>query len=135
MVNYEFKIITSMIIRDDRGRFLLGKRSMDEEVFPGLWSIPGGKVEHGPAMSGVLEDNVKKEVLEEFGCDVAVDSYFESHSDGKGKVYVVFLGHITNGVPQPLEDTDAVEWFTLTQVRDVELTPPVWDLLVLADKR
>ena len=85
---YEFKIITSLVIVDKDNKILLGKRSEDEDVFPGLWSVPGGKVEHGPAMIDVLEDNIKKEMLEEIGVEVQIDEYIQSHSDGKGKISV-----------------------------------------------
>jgi len=126
---YEFKIITSLVIVNEEGSFLLGKRSMDEDVFPGLWSIPGGKVEHGPAIREVFEDNVEKEVLEEFGVKVVVESYIQSHSNGKGKVYVIFQGKITEGKSQPLEDTDEVAWFKLEDVDEKKLCPEVYDTL------
>ena len=126
---YEFKIITSLVITDADGKFLLGKRSMDEDVFPGLWSIPGGKVEHGPIQRDVFEKNVKKEVLEEFGVRVAVTDYVQSHSNGKDKVYVIFAGHITEGNPEPLEDTDEVRWFKFEELNEEDLCPEVYDVL------
>ena len=126
---YEFKIITSAVITDGQGRFLLGKRSMDEDVFPGLWSIPGGKVEHGPTIHDVLEKNVQKEVEEEMGVSIAVDGYVQSHSDGKGKIYIIFKAHITKGEPQALEDTEKVEWFRMEDVVEETLCPEVHDIL------
>lgn len=126
---YNFKIITSIVIQDEKGRFLLGKRSMDEDVFPGLWSIPGGKVEHGPVQHDVLEKNVQKEVEEEMGVEVNVDSYVQSHSDGKGKIYIIFKGHITKGTPQALEDTEKVDWFTFEEVKEDTLCPEVYGIL------
>lgn len=126
---YNFKIITSLVIQNLEGDFLLGKRSMDEDVFPGLWSIPGGKVEHGPLQRNILENNVKKEVLEEFGVEVEVDSYIQSHSDGNDKIYIIFFGHIVKGTPQPLEDTDKVEWFRFKDLREEALCPEVYDIL------
>ena len=67
-----FKIITSIVLINEEGEFLLGKRSMDEDVFPGLWSIPGGKVEIANMEIHILENNVKREVLEEFGIEVYI---------------------------------------------------------------
>lgn len=126
---YDFKIITSLVIVDKKGNFLLGKRSMKEDVFPGLWSIPGGKVEHGPAQRDVLENNVKKEVLEEFGVEVEVDKYVQSHSNGKDKIYAIFLGHIIKGTPKPLEDTDEIRWFKFEDLKKETLCPEVYDIL------
>ncbi len=126
---YEFKIITSAVIVNDKREFLLGKRSMDEDVFPGLWSIPGGKVEHGPAQREVLESNVKKEVLEEFGVEIEISSYIQSHSNGEGKIYIIFLGKLLNGTPKPLEDTDEVSWVKFENVKADTLCPEVYDIL------
>ncbi|MCK5026762.1 MAG: NUDIX hydrolase [Nanoarchaeota archaeon] len=126
---YEFKIITSLVIVNEEGKFLLGKRSMDEDVFPGLWSIPGGKVEHGPRQLDVLEDNVKKEALEEIGVKVTVDNYIQSHSDGKGKIYIIFKGRITEGIPMPLEDTEEVAWYNLEDIKEELLCPEVYNIL------
>ena len=126
---YEFKIITSLVIVDDKKRFLLGKRSMHEDVFPGLWSIPGGKVESPLPIHDTFEKNVKKEVLEEFGVEVEVLDYIESHSDGKNKIYVEFLGKIAKGEPRPLEDTDEVRWFKFEEIEKSKLCPEVYDVL------
>lgn len=126
---YEFKVITSLVIVDDKKRFLLGKRSMKEDVFPGLWSIPGGKCESPLPLYDVLEKNVKKEVLEEIGVEVEVLDYIESHSDGKGKIYVEFLGRIVKGRPRPLEDTDEVRWFKFEELEKNKLCPEVYDVL------
>lgn len=132
---YEFKIITSLVIIDKEGRFLLGKRSEDEDVFPGLWSIPGGKVEHGPMQKDVLENNLKKEVLEEFGVEVEIEDYIKSHSDGKDKIYVEFLGHIVKGIPKPLEDTEKVKWFKFKELKRNMLCPEVYDILKKVSQR
>lgn len=126
---YEFKIITSLVIVNEEGKFLLGKRSMDEDVFPGLWSIPGGKVEHEPKQLDVLENNVKKEVLEEFGVVAGVDSYIQSHSNGQGKIYIIFKGRIVEGIPKALEDTDEVAWYNLEDIDEKSLCPEVYNIL------
>jgi len=126
---YEFKVITSLVIQDKKGRFLLGKRSMKEDVFPGLWSVPGGKVESPLPLHEVLEKNVKKEVVEEFGVEVEVLDYIESHSDGKGKIYVEFTGKIVKGKPRPLEDTDEIKWFKFEELEKDKLCPEVYNIL------
>ena len=131
---YEFKIITSIVIMNEEKEFLLGKRSMDEDVFPGLWSIPGGKVEHGPAEHDVLEKNVQKEAEEEMGIQVSVDSYVQSHSNGKGKIYIIFKGRHIGGEPQALDDTDKVEWFKLEDIKEETLCPEVYDILKKCSK-
>lgn len=126
---YDFKIITSLVIRDKKGKFLLGKRSIGEDVFPGLWSIPGGKVERSPRQLNILENNVQKEVMEEFGITVEVNRYVQSHNDGKDKIYIIFEGHIIKGKPMALEDTEEVKWFDFKDLTREMLCPEVYDIL------
>ncbi len=126
---YNFKIITGAVISDSSGRFLLGKRSMDEDVFPGLWSVPAGKLERGPARVDVLEANVLREVKEELGVDIEITDYLESHSDGGEKIYIIFLGRIVCGIPLPLDCTDELGWFSFDELKDLKLCPHIHDLL------
>lgn len=128
---FDLRVITSVVLVDEEGRFLLGKRSMDEDVFPGLWSVPGGKVEHGDGtpVHDVLEKNVQKEIKEEVGVDVEVDDYIQSHSDGKNKIYIIFKGHITDGTPEPLDETEEVRWFSFDELEPEKLCPEVYDFL------
>jgi 8-oxo-dGTP diphosphatase len=126
---YEFKIITSVVIMDEKKRFLLGKRSMREDVFPGLWSIPGGKVETPLPIRDVLEKNAKKEVMEELDVEIEITNYVQSHSNGENKVYVIFLGKIVKGKPRPREDTDEVRWFRFEELEKEKLCPEVYDVL------
>jgi len=67
--------------------------------------------------------------LEEIGVEVEVLDYIESHSDGKGKIYVEFLGRIVKGRPRPLEDTDEVRWFKFEELKKDKLCPEVYDVL------
>lgn len=127
---YEVKVITSVVVEKD-GKFLLGKRSMSEDVFPGIWSIPGGKVETPENKVGILEENCIREVEEEMGCTVRVTGYVQSHGDGKNKVYVIFRGELEQGEPKPLEDTDEVAWLSMGEIENMKdhICPRVYDIL------
>ncbi len=48
-------------IRNDKGEFLLLKRSEDSNTNPGKWDLPGGKLER----EEILEEAVVREVWEE----------------------------------------------------------------------
>ena len=50
------------------GRILLLQRSQDSTLDPGLWELPGGKMDHGE----VLTDALAREVAEETGITVEV---------------------------------------------------------------
>lgn len=126
---HRFKVIVSIVLVDKNGKFFLAKRSDQEEVFPGFWSIPGGRVDSGPAMFDVLETNLKREVKEEIGVEIAIDRYLESHSDGKEKIYVIFQGHIIKGKPICLEDTQELNWFDFNKIKKLKLTPRTLELI------
>jgi len=51
------------IVRDDKNRVLLLKRSKNNKFFIGKWQLPGGKVEFGEN----VDKAIKREILEETG--------------------------------------------------------------------
>lgn len=117
-----FKVNVSTVIRRD-GAFLLIKRADDEEVFPGLWGIPGGTVE--PTDSS-LEDALRRECLEEVG--ISIDNIRpitnDIHDKGeKGALYVVYEASYVSGDIKPLDGTADVQWLTIDQIRELDLTP------------
>lgn len=59
-------IISSVIV--NKGKVLILQRSKDEDVFPGLWEIPGGGVEFGES----VEDALIRETKEETGLNVSI---------------------------------------------------------------
>lgn len=57
------QIISVITILKCGGKFLLVKRSEQDEIFPGMWQNLGGKVELGET----IENAVKREINEETG--------------------------------------------------------------------
>lgn len=53
----------------NNGRVLMVKRSNNDEVDPGTWEMPGGKIEFGE----FLEPALIREVKEEAGIDITVE--------------------------------------------------------------
>jgi len=122
------KIIASAIIFNENNQVLLGKRSPDEEVFPGLWGIPGGRVEFSDTEPHVIEKNIAREVSEEFGIVIKPTRYLTSNfSKDGGKLYLIFVGEYVSGIPKPLEDTDEVRWFGVEECNSLEMTPHTLD--------
>jgi len=62
-------VVVLAIVRDQAGRYLLGRRNSPEIIsMHGKWDILGGKLEYGEAP----EEAVAREVKEESGLDVKV---------------------------------------------------------------
>ena len=96
----------------DRGRVLLVRRGT--EPLRGHWSLPGGLIEVGEA----LTDAVVREVREETGLEVKAVELIELldriHRDG-GRVryhYVIadYLCFVTGGELRAASDADEVRW-------------------------
>lgn len=74
-----FIVVVEAVVEKD-GKYLIIKRSDEEEHAPGTYSLPGGKVEVNKLEYDVLEKNLVREVLEETGIEIIPSSinYLES---------------------------------------------------------
>lgn len=129
MIN-QFKVVVSCVILNERNEVLLGKRSEEEDVFPGLWGIPGGKVEVTETGQNTVEDALRREAEEEMGVKIEPLDYLESSvrvtADG-AKLYLIFSAALVGGEPQALEDTVEVGWFKIKDLTPADLTPHTYE--------
>jgi 8-oxo-dGTP pyrophosphatase MutT (NUDIX family) len=129
---YLFKVVIAAIIFNSDKKVLLAKRNMKEDVLPGYWGIPGGKVESRGNISNILESEIKREVNEEVGIEIKNLKYIESHLNESGKLNICFISDIYKGEPKPLDETEEVGWFTLKEAEKMTLTPHTLERLKLA---
>jgi mutator protein MutT len=98
------------------------------EPAKGLWTIPGGRVEHGE----YLADALRREVREETGLDVQpgeLAGIFEVVGDPHF-VILDFLARPAGSVDAaPGDDAEEVRWVPLDEVKDLECTPRFVELL------
>ena len=119
------------VVRD--GRFLMIVRGESEEQAPGALSPPGGKVEHGEDTTGVLEDTLRREVLEETGVSVGEMVYLHSSrftmDRGTPVVDVAFLCQYQSGEAYAADPDEVagVEWLTAEEIEAHPRTQP-WTL-------
>jgi 8-oxo-dGTP diphosphatase len=116
--------VGGVVVRD--GRALIVKRS--HEPRRGEWSIPGGTVEVGEA----LTEAVRRELLEETGLEVTIGPVLEMfdriHRDSEGRVryhFVIidFLCHAVAGEAVAGSDADAVAWVTADELEAYGVNP------------
>lgn len=86
----EYIVVVSAVIFNTEKKILIAKRSEDEDVLPGYFGIPGGKVEEDSNTSDVLIHAVKREIMEEVGIEVEVLSLLNSHIGKDEKSYLFF---------------------------------------------
>ncbi len=129
----------STIIFNRKGQVLLGKRSMDEDVYPGLWCVPGGKIDVEACEGEIIENNLKREVKEEIGIEIEPLFYLASNCLIKGdeaKLYLMFVSEHVAGEPFALDGTEEVKWFEIDELTPEMLTPKTYDNIQKAsDKR
>lgn len=123
--NAQFHIVAVKAWVKKGDKYLLARRGMNEVHMPGIWSIPGGKVDECGETVNILQDTLKREVLEEVGLEITdeIDLVFNNifkRSDGASVVGLTFLCHWKSGEAKPLEDTSEVKWFTLTELLGME---------------
>lgn len=125
-----FKVIVVWVVLNDEWQVLLWKRSEDEDVFPGYWATPWWKVEINGKENDkdILEQNLKREILEETGIIVWNIEYLNSHywyNWSEYKIYVVFTAKHLEGEPKALEDTEVVSFIDIDQALTLKLAPNV----------
>ncbi len=117
----------ALIVRDNR--YLMIVRGEHEEQAPGVLAPPGGKVEHGDEGAGILEETLRREILEETGVTVGEMAYIRSSQftldTGESVIDVAFLCQFKSGeahVADP-DEVAAVLWLTVDEIDSNDKTP------------
>ncbi len=109
---------------------LLARVSTSSATAPGVWTLPGGGVDHGEHP----EESLRREVYEETGLQIkvgAVRTVVSRHFTGVSPsgvledfhgIHLVYDASVTSDSDEPRVvevngTTDAVGWFTVTEVR------------------
>lgn len=97
------------VIRDEAGRFLLGRRA--RQPYAGMWETPGGFVELGEHP----EDAAVREVHEELGLALTltglVGTYVELSARGAYLLVLVYLGTVSGEVALDPDEVLECAWF------------------------
>lgn len=112
-------------------QFLIIRRGPGEEFMPGILTLPGGGLEGAGDIPNVVEDNVKREVLEETGVTISdemeyLESKLFSYKD-QNVVDLVFLCYYHSGelALQDPEEVADVMWMTYEEAM-AQPDLPIW---------
>ena len=90
------KIVLTGILKDDN-EFLIVKRNENDELYPGAWEFPGGRLENGET----IKDGLKRELFEEIGFneefDPIITHYYDEIKNKNGNlIYNLEIDFIIN---------------------------------------
>jgi len=107
------KQIGVAVIRDDRDLILIDRR-LDKVLLGGFWEFPGGKIEGNET----VQECIKREVLEEIGIEIAVDSHLITidHTYSHFRVNLqVYNCRYLSGEARAIE-CEEIRWVTIQEL-------------------
>ncbi len=140
--------ITAIIIKD--GKYLIIRRALSKKRFPGMWTVPGGKLEINDYFYlpkdteyywyNVLERALRREVKEEAEIDIGRIEYLTSlaaiHADGNPSLVISCLAdYIAGDIKLNPEESDKFAWVDLEEAKEYELIDGIYDELIMAENQ
>lgn len=140
--------ITAIIIKN--GKYLITRRSPNKKRFPGMWTVPGGKMETSDYLKlpkdtenywyNVLERTLRREVKEEVGIDINHIEYVTSlatvHTDGSPSLVISCMaGYIGGDVKLKEDESDQYVWVSLEEAKNYKLIDGIYDELVMVENQ
>ena len=139
-------VVTGIIIK--KGKYLITKRSLKEAAFPGLWTVPGGKLRRSDYADlpkdtadhwyNVLERLLEREIEEEAGVKIKNIRYLLSlaylRSDGIPTVILSFYCDYNGGEVKLSDELIDCTWVTIEELEKYKLVPGLREEIELVDK-
>lgn len=141
--------ITVIIVKD--GKYLITKRSANKKKWPGMWTVPGGRLEVEDytfiskdtinAWYNVLEKAAKREVREEVGVEIKNIDYLTSiiaqyGEDIPESLIISLIADYDSGqVSLQKEETDDFAWVSLEEAKQYPIIDGIYDELVMTENK
>jgi 8-oxo-dGTP diphosphatase len=141
-------VITAIISKDEK--YLITRRSLNKKRFPGMWTVPGGKMETDDYLEipkdtehywyNVLERTLRREVKEEVGISIENIEYLTSlatiHQDGNPSLVISCMADYSSGeVILQREENDQFQWVTIKEAENYHFIDGIYDELIMAEKK
>lgn len=111
------------IIRNEKGEFLLLKRSEESHVDPGKWDLPGGKIER----KEILEKAIVREVREETGITIIpgeIAGYTIFERPENKVIGIIYDGKYVNADVKLSPEHTEYKWISQFQILEMDSLLP-----------
>ncbi|MFC0476793.1 NUDIX hydrolase [Robertmurraya beringensis] len=119
--------VEGLIIKENK--VLIGRRSLNEEHAGGMLSLIGGTVEQEGNTNDILENTLKREIMEETGLEVSNFKYVNNTSfvtkSGINVINIVFSCEWKSGeaVVKDQDEVSELIWMTFDEIINNESSP------------
>jgi len=125
--------VTGVISKEEK--FLIVKRSKKEIAYPGMWTVPGGKIEAPDDCFATL----KREIKEEVGIKIKkrvvfLKDYEFTRPDDYHVIGITFACRYKSGKVKLSRDFTDFAWVTIKEAQNYNIIPGVYKDLKLATK-
>ena len=144
---FHYVVVTGIIIKE--GKYLITKRSEKEKVFPGKWTVPGGKLEQKDYTSlppsttegqwyNVLDILLKREVKEEVNLEIKNIKYltnltFIRPDNIPVVVLSLFADYDQGEIKLNPEELSEYKWVNIEEAKDYDFIDGIYEELVMLD--
>lgn len=135
MESKKLHIVAVTGIVEKNGRFLIIKRRKDEIAYPGMWTVPGGKVEAPDDCKTTLKREIKEEVgIEVENNFVFLRDYEFTRPDNYHVIGLTFGCKYKSGKVKLGADFIDFAWVTPEKSKKYNLIPGIHQELQIAKK-
>ena len=141
-----YVLATAIIVKN--GKYLIAKRSDKEKHFPGMWTVPGGKLRVGDYSKrpkdtnfywyNVLEHGLRREVMEEVGLKIKKIKYLTSlasiYPNGIPNIVISMFADYDSGEIKLSDELTEYAWVSLEEAKNYNLIDGIYEELEMLDK-
>jgi len=143
------RIAITAIIYNDKGQYLVTKRSPTKKAFPNKWTVPGGGLEvddyiNEPVSTKAgqwyyaIEKALRREVKEEVNVEIGKPKYLLDLAfitpQGVPSIVLSYYASYESGEVKLDEDATEYKWATLAEAKELDLIDGIWEEIELVDK-